>query len=512
MNADAARHRGLVTLSVMLATLMQAVDTTIANVALPHMQGNMGATLDQISWVLTSYVVASAIAIPLMGFLSARFGRKRIFMLSAAGFTVTSMLCGAAQNLEQIVLFRLLQGVCGAALVPLSQAVMLDTYPRERHAWAMAIWGVGVTVGPIIGPSLGGWITEYYSWRWVFYINLPVGLVSWLGMAAFMRETPLETTRRFDLQGFAFLAIGLAALQLMLDRGNTLDWFASTEIVIEAILAVLCLYLFVVHMFTHEHPFIEPGVFSDGNFRVGLLLIFMVGVVLLATLALLPPFMQNLMGYPVVDIGTLLAPRGAGTMTSMFLASRLGGRIDPRGLIAAGLGLVAASLWQMCQFTLDVKAWDIVHTGFTQGFGLGLVFASLNFVSFYTLAPRFRNEGTSLYSLMRSIGASIGISLAVTHLTRQTQVNHAGFVNFLDPTSLALRQAIESGAIDIETPAGLLALNAEVTRQAATLAYLQDFRAMMWVCLAAMPLILLLRRPPRVTSAPAAPPPVSSPE
>ncbi len=507
MNADPARHRGLATISVMLATLMQAVDMTIANVALPHMRGTMGATLDQIAWVLTSYVVASAIAIPLMGFLSSRFGRKRIFMWSVAGFTVASMLCGAAQNLEQIVLFRLLQGVCGAALVPLSQAVMLDTYPRERHAWAMAMWGVGVTVGPIIGPTLGGWITEYYSWRWVFYINLPVGVISWLGIAAFLRETPLERTRRFDLLGFSFLAIGLGALQLMLDRGHSLDWFASTEIVLEAAAAVLFLYLFVAHMFTHERPFIEPAIFSDGNFRVGLLLIFVVGMLLLSTLSLLPPFMQELMGYPVVDIGTLLAPRGAGTMSAMFIASRLAGRLDARGMIVAGFSLMALSLWQMSQFTLDIRPWDIVHTGFTQGFGLGLVFAPLNFISFNTLAPRFRNEGTSLYSLMRSIGASIGVSLVVTNLARQAQANHAAFAPYLDPSSLALRQAVELGAADISTPAGLLALNAEVTRQATTLAYLQDFRLMMWASLAAIPLVVLLRAPRRATSPAPAPEP-----
>lgn len=502
MSDDQPGRRGLATISVMLATLMQAVDMTIANVALPHMQGTMGATLDQIAWVLTSYVVASAIGIPLMGYLATRLGRKRIFLWSVAGFTAASMLCGAAQNLEQIVLFRLLQGLCGAALVPLSQAVMLDTYPRERHAWAMAIWGVGVTVGPIIGPALGGWITEHYSWRWVFYLNLPVGLVAWLGMAAFLRETPLDRTRRFDLLGYAFLAIGLGALQLMLDRGHSLDWFASTEIVVEAVAAALFLYLFVAHMLTHERPFIDPAVFADGNFRIGLMLIFSVGVVLLSALALLPPLLQNLMGYPVVDVGLLIAPRGAGTMSAMFIASRLGGRVDPRALIAGGFLLMSLSAWQMSLFTLDVRPWDIVHTGFTQGFGLGLAFASLNFITFNTLAPRFRNEGTALYSLMRSIGASIGVSLAVTYLGRQSQANHAAFVPSLDPSRLALREAVELGAVDLSTPAGLLALNAEVTRQATTLAYLQDFRLMMWVTLVALPLVLLLRGPqPRTVAA-----------
>jgi multidrug resistance protein len=325
----------------MLATIIQAVDTTIANVALPHMQGAMGATQDQIAWVLTSYIVAAAICMPLTGFLAAHFGRKRIFLWSVAGFTVASMLCGAAQSLPQIVLFRLLQGVFGASLVPMSQSVLLDSYPREQHASAMALWGVGVMVGPILGPTLGGWLTEYFSWRWVFYINFPVGLLAWFGIATFVRETAIDRSRRFDMLGFAFLALGIGALQMMLDRGQTLDWFASTEVTVEAMIAGLFLYLFVAHMFTHEHPFIEPGLFADRNFGVGLIVIFMVGVVLLATMALLPPFLLNLMGYPVVDVGFLLAPRGFGTMIAMLLAGRLSGRVDARGAIVTGLSLTA---------------------------------------------------------------------------------------------------------------------------------------------------------------------------
>ena len=303
-----AAHRGLVTLAVMLATIMQALDTTIANVALPHMQGTMGATQDQISWVLTSYIVAAAIFMPLTGFLAARLGRKRVFMWSVVGFTVASMLCGAAQNLGQIVVFRLLQGIFGASLVPLSQAVLLDAYPRERHGSAMALWGVGVMVGPILGPSLGGWLTEYYNWRWVFYINMPFGLLAWLGLAAFVHETPIDLLRRFDLPGFALLSIGIGSLQMMLDRGESLDWFTNPEVAIEAMLAGLAVYLFIAHIFTHTHPFIEPAIFKDRNFSVGLLFIFIIGVILLATMALLPPFMQNLMGYPVIDVGL---PAGA---------------------------------------------------------------------------------------------------------------------------------------------------------------------------------------------------------
>ncbi|MGD9788834.1 MAG: DHA2 family efflux MFS transporter permease subunit, partial [Sulfuricellaceae bacterium] len=402
-------HRGMITLSVMLATIMQALDTTIANVALPHMQGSMGATQDQISWVLTSYIVAAAIFMPLTGFLSDRLGRKRVFMASVVGFTLASMLCGAAQSLGQIVLFRLLQGVFGASLVPLSQAVLLDTYPREKHGSAMAMWGVGVMVGPILGPSLGGWLTEYYNWRWVFYINLPFGLLAWLGLAAYVHETPINRSRPFDLLGFALLSLGIGALQMMLDRGESLDWFASREVVMEAMLAGLAFYLFVAHIFTHSHAFLEPELFRDRNFSVGLLFIFIVGVILLATMALLPPFMQNLMGYPVLDVGYLLAPRGVGTMIAMITVGKLSGKVDPRYKIFLGLILTTLSLWEMTRFTTDVSGWDIVRTGIIQGLGLGFIFVPLSTITFSTLAPRYRNEGTALFSLMRNIGSSIGI-------------------------------------------------------------------------------------------------------
>ncbi len=502
----ATPRRGLITLTVMLATIMQALDTTIANVALPHMQGSVGATQDQISWVLTSYIVASAIFMPLTGFLSGRFGRKRIFIASVVGFTLTSMLCGAAQSLGQIVAFRFLQGVFGASLVPLSQAVMLDSYPREKHGSAMALWGVGVMIGPILGPSLGGWLTEYYSWRWVFYINLPFGVLAWLGLSAFLQESPLDRQRRFDLPGFALLSLGIGALQMMLDRGESLDWFASAEVVAEAVLCVLALYLFTVHIFTHEHPFIEPGLLRDRNFSLGLVFIFVVGIILLATMALLPPFLQGLMGYPIIDIGLLLAPRGLGTMAAMMVVGRLSGKVDPRALILLGLGLISLSLWRMSLFSLDTRGPDIVGTGIIQGMGLGLIFVPLSTLSFSTLAPRYRNEATSLYSLMRNIGSSIGISIVISYLAQRVQINHAAYADYIDPSRLPLQQAVESGAIDLASPQGLARVNQLLNQQATTLAYLQDFRLMMWITLAAIPLLLLLRQPtksqPSRTTAP----------
>jgi DHA2 family multidrug resistance protein len=486
----------LVTCSIMLATIMQALDTTIANVALPHMQGSLSATQDQVSWVLTSYIVAAAIMTPPTGFLSARLGRKRLFVWSVVGFTLASMLCGVAQSLDQMVLFRLLQGVFGAALVPLSQSVLLDTYPREKHGAAMAMWGVGVMVGPILGPTLGGYLTEYYNWRWVFFINLPFGILALLGILAFVQETP-RSDRPIDFFGFALLSISIGALQMMLDRGELKDWFSSTEIVLETVTACLAFYMFIVHMLTHPHPFLTPRLFRDRNMVTGLFFIFMVGIILLATMALLPPFLQNLKGYPVITVGFVLAPRGIGTMLAMLIVGRLVGRLDTRLLILSGLAMTAYSLWQMTGFNLDSSQRDLVESGIIQGLGLGFIFVPLSTITFSTLDPALRTEGTGLFSLLRNIGSSIGISVVTAMLSENTQVNHATLAEHVTPYNPMMQAPWLPGTWSLDTRAGLAALNGEVTRQAATIAYLNDFQAMMWVTLAAIPLLLLLRRPAR---------------
>ncbi len=497
MSTPTVPHRGMITFSIMLATIMQVVDMTIVNVALPHMQGSMSATQDQIAWVLTSYIVAAAIATPLTGVLAGRFGRKRLFVASVVGFTIASMLCGAATSLEQIVVYRVFQGMMGAALVPLSQAVLLDTYPREKHGSAMALWGMGVMVGPIIGPTLGGWLTEYYSWRWTFYINVPLGTLALLGVLTFLPETERSRPGRFDYFGFALLAIAIGALQLMLDRGETEDWFASREIVLEAVASGLALYLFVVHMFTAKEPFLEPRLFKDRNFVAGLMLMFTVGVMLLATLALLPPFLQNLLGFPVVTAGLVLAPRGVGTMVAMLVVGRLIGKVDTRGIVLFGLVATAYSLWEMTLFTAEVSVAQIVYTGVVQGVGLGFIFVPLTTVAFSTLDPALRNEGTAMFSLIRNMGSSIGISLFVTLLGQRTQVSHAGLAEQVTPFRDVLRAPWLPEAWDFTTRAGAVALDNEVTRQALMIAYLDDFRIMMVVTLLAAPLLLLVRTPRR---------------
>ncbi|MBN9265121.1 MAG: DHA2 family efflux MFS transporter permease subunit, partial [Hyphomicrobium sp.] len=397
-NTSGTEHRALLTVCVMLATIMQALDTTIANVALPYMQGSLSATLDQVNWVLTSYIVAAAIAMPVTGFLVARYGRKAVFLGAVAGFTVASVLCGIAASLEQMVLFRLLQGIFGAPLVPMSQSVLLDSYPKEQHGSAMAIWGVGVMVGPILGPTLGGYLTDTYNWRWVFYINLPVGILTFVGLSAYLSDSARRTVN-FDWFGFLALSIAIGSFQMMLDRGEQLDWFSSPEIVIEFVVAGLALYMFLVHTFTAEEPFIDPRMFNDRNFSLGLALIFMVGIILLATLALLTPYLQNLMGYPVLTAGMVLAPRGMGTMVAMMLVGRLINRVDARLLVLLGLGLTAYVLWEMSAYTPSVSQRTLVIQGVLQGLGLGFMFVPLSTIAFATLPAKYRTEGTALFSL-----------------------------------------------------------------------------------------------------------------
>jgi MFS transporter, DHA2 family, multidrug resistance protein len=481
-----APHRVLITLSVMLASIMQALDNTIANVALPRIQGSLSATQDQMAWVLTSYIIAAAIMTPLSGWLAGQVGRKRVFLFSVVGFTVASALCGLAQTLPEIVAARLLQGLCGAALIPMSQAVLLDINPPEDHAKAMAIWVMAVTIGPILGPALGGWLTEHYNWRWVFYINVPFGILSFLGILSFMPETQIRKSR-FDFFGFAALSVAIGSLQLMLDRGQLKDWFSSPEIRVEAIVSGTAFYLFVVHMLTTTKPaFVSPALFKDRNFLTGNLFIFIVGVVLFATLALLPPLLQDLMNYPVVLTGLVTAPRGIGTLLAMIIVSRIMGKIDTRLIIATGFGLTALSLWQMTGFYLQMDIAPVVWSGFAQGIGTGFVYVPLAAITFATLSPRYRNEGTALFSLIRNLGSSIGISAVETFLTRGTQTMHARLAEQVTPYGHTLGP-------HASTPQGLAMLNHMVTEQAAMIAYNNDFMLMMILTLCAVPLVMLLR-------------------
>jgi DHA2 family multidrug resistance protein len=438
-------NRGIITISVMLATVMNSLDTTIANVALPNMQGSVSASADQITWVLTSYIVAAAIMTPMTGWLAGRFGRKTVFMVSIVGFTVASALCGAATSLGQIVAYRLLQGLFGAALIPLSQAVLMDVYPPAEQGSAMAMWGMGALLGPIVGPALGGWLTDNFSWRWVFYINLPFGVMAFLGVSGFIKNQKAAIPVPMDLMGFGLLSVAIGAFQLFLDRGESQAWFESREIWIEATVAGLAGFLFLIHTLTADRPFLPRALFGDRNFVSATFSGFFIGILLYSTLALLPPMMEELLGYPVVTTGIVTAPRGVGTWVAMFLVGRLINRVDARLIIMTGLLFSAGSLWSMSGFSLQMDSHLVVWTGIFQGFGIGLVFVPLTILAFGTLNPLYRADGAGVFTLVRNLGSSVA------------------------------------------------ALNGAVNRQAAMVAYIDDFKLMAVVAILLIPMLLLMR-------------------
>ena len=491
--AAPALNRPMITACVILAVIMQALDTTIANVALPYIQGSVSASSDQINWVLTSYIVAAAIMTPPSGYLANRFGRKRILLISVTGFVVASILCGLAQSLVQIVGFRLLQGLFGAALVPLSQGILLDSYSVQERGSAMALFGVSVMVGPVLGPVLGGWLTENESWRWVFYINVPIGLLAFAGISIFVQETEQKKSARLDWTGFAALSIAIASLQLFLDRGEQLNWFSSGEILVEAVICASASYFFLVHIFTRRNTFVDPRLFLDRNFAVGMFFIFVVGVTYLASLALLTPYLQTLMGFPVVTAGVVMGPRGMGTMVCMFVVGRLIGKIDTRILLLIGLLITAYAMYDMTLWTPQVSQARIIITGFVQGAGLGFLFVPLTTTTFATLPAMMRAEGTGLYNLSRNIGSSVGISVVSALLVENTQINHAEIGSYITPFNPALSNPAVASAYDPTTASGLSALDSMVTLQSTIISYADDFKLMMIMSLAAIPLLLLLR-------------------
>ncbi|RST31738.1 DHA2 family efflux MFS transporter permease subunit [Sphingomonas ginkgonis] len=487
-------ERLITTIALMMGVLLQVLDTTIANVALPHMQAALSATQESINWVLTSYIVASAIALPISGWMADRFGRKRLLIVSVVLFTTASVLCAIATSLTEMVAFRALQGIGGAFIVPLAQATMFDINPREKHAQAMALFGGGLMIGPILGPVLGGWLTDNYNWRWVFLVNLPVGIICTLMLLRYMPKTETQN-RRFDMFGFGLLAIAVAALQLGLDRGQQKDWLDSWEIIIEFGLAIAAIWMFIVHLATAEHPLFDRSLFKDRNFSTGIVFMVVTGVLLLAGLALLPPLLQSLYGYSVLQSGFLTAPRGVGTLISMLLAGRLASRVDARILVGLGVVLMGASLYLMTGFALDQPSTPVIVSGVVQGLGLGLIFVPLQSLAFSTLAPSFRTTAASLLNLARNLGGSAGISVVSAQLVRMTQVSHADLAAHVTEQSIP---SADPNLLQVVAPGGDVALaviNAEVTRQALFIAYLDDFKLMMIVTFCALPLLVLMRKP-----------------
>jgi len=485
-------RRNMVTICAMTATIMQALDTTIANVALPYMQGTLSASQDQINWVLTSYIVAAAIMTAPVGWIANRFGRKRTFIICSAGFTVASVMCGLAQDINQMVLFRLLQGVFGAALVPLSQAVMLDSYALHERAKAMSIWGMGVMMGPIMGPSLGAWLTETYSWHWVFFVNLPFGIFTVLGLMVFMDETRQDAKLRFDWFGFAALAVGIGALQVALDRGEQLGWLESNEIIAEFIVSIAGFYYFFAHSFTTSHPFIQFALFRDRNFLTGCIFMAVMGLVLYSTMALASPYLQNVIGYPIITAGVLLASRGCGTFVAMMLVGRLMRHIEARTLIITGLSLTALSLYWMTAWTDQTGVSEIVTISIIQGFGFGLVFVPLSTVAFMTLPNHLRTDGTSMLTLMRNVASSVGISIVIAQLTEGGRRVYAILSEHITPFNHAMQMPDVSGMINLGTDKGRAMADVMVALQAQIIAFSQDYQLVMFFIMGSIPLAIMI--------------------
>ncbi|HJQ17540.1 MAG TPA: DHA2 family efflux MFS transporter permease subunit [Allosphingosinicella sp.] len=490
----AGLDRAMATVAIMVATVMQILDSTIANVALPHMQTSLGGTRESVSWVLTSYIFASAIAMPITGWLADRIGRKTLYLISVGGFTVASVLCATATSLSQMVAFRLVQGLAGAFLAPLGQATLLDIYPRESHAKAMTVFSIGVVVAPVLGPVLGGWLTENFNWRWVFLINLPIGLICIPLLLRFM-PTGAKLRRKFDLFGFAMLAVALGALQLMLDRGEQLGWFDSWEIWIELGLAISGGWMFVVHLFTDEDPVFEPRMFADRNFSVALGFTLVNGVVVMATSALLPTMLQGVLGHTVLHSGLLAMPRGLGVMLAMVIAGRLSEKVDSRILIVVGALMTAYSLWMMAGFTLDMDSRPIVISGLIQGTGMGMIWMPVTMLGFATLEPGLRTAASSLLTLGRNLGGSVGISMVTSLLAHNIQVSHSDLAAEITPASTPPLDPSIFSLLGAQGQTIVAMLDAEINRQAAMIAYIDDYHLLMLMNLAILPFILLLRKP-----------------
>jgi DHA2 family multidrug resistance protein len=497
LSGSGPANRSLITTTIVMASILPSIDATIANVALPSMGGSMSATPEQITWVLTSYIVSAAVMTPLTGWLANRFGRKRIFLVATLGFTIASGFCGLAQNLGEIIAFRILQGALGAPLAPLAQAVILDTYEYEERGPAMAAWSMGMMVAPILGPLLGGYLTQTLDWRWVFYINVPIGLLAAAGVLTFIPADRNHPSTRLDFIGWGLLSLFLVALQLMLDRGQSKDWFEAGEIVVYALLAAMGLYMFVAHIVTTRNPFISISLFRDRNLMTAMVLMLVTCIEIFSAMALLPLMMQSSMRYTASLAGLVLAPRGVAAFFSSYLAGKLVGKVDHRLLIVVGLGFFAASFWPLTGLAPDMDARLIVVSGVLQGMSNGLIFIPLSTMAYATLEPRLRGEATSLYGLARNLGGSIGISIMVAIHTTFIQTAREALTPFARADNPLMRPTPAYGWYDLASPSQLMALNAEIDRQATFSAYASVFSLLFVMTILAAPLVLLLRTPKR---------------
>jgi DHA2 family multidrug resistance protein len=486
--------RIFVTLAVMSSTLIQVLDTTIVNVALPHMQGELGATSDQISWILTSYLVSAAIFMPLTGYFADILGRKRYLLICIAGFVAASALCGISRNLTEIVLFRMLQGVFGAALVPLSQAIMSDAYPPEERGKAMAIWGLGVMVGPVLGPTLGGWLTDAASWRWTFYINVPVGGLSWFLASQFVPDTP-KAPRKMDWIGLALLSIGIAGLQYAIDRGNQQDWFGAMDIRVSALLGTVGMIGFVIYSLRSKgHALFNIRIFADRNFGTACFVVAALGLGMFGGMIIQPILLEGLLDYPIVTTGLVMAPRGIATAISMLIVGRLVNRIDARLLVAVGMLLSAGGSYAMTNYSLDINKFWVIWPAMVQGLGLGLIFVPLSTIAYATLPRARMAEAAGLYSLVRTMGSAFGISVITTMMSRESQViwnELGGHIQKFNPAVSAYLHALHLSPTD---PKAIAVIAGQIAQQSEMIAMLDMFKLISWSFLLMLPLVLFLRR------------------
>lgn len=509
-NAPGPR-RAIIVTCAMAGSVMQTLDSTIANVALPFMQGSLSASLDQVNWVLTSYIVAAAIMTAPVGWLAARFGRKRLFVTCTATFTLASVLCGMSQDLTQLVLFRLLQGAAGAALIPLSQSLVIDLYPAHERTKAQSIFGMGIMLGPIMGPTLGAWLTDQYSWHWVFLVNVPFGLIATFGLFIFMEETPPNTKLRFDWFGFAALAIGIGALQLALDRGEQVGWFESTEIIIYAIISVAGVYYFLAHSLTTPEPFVRFDLFKDRNYASACIFMAVMAVVLFSTMALVSPFLQHVSGHPVLSAGMILSSRGVGTFFAMMLIRSSMKYIEARTTMMIGLGITAYTLYLMSTFTNDTAASTIFFVGVLQGFAFGMVFVAVNTVAFLTLPDHLRTYGASFQTLIRNVSSSFGISVVIAQLTEGARRSRAELGDFVNPFNNALQMPDVARVIDMSTDSGRALVDQMLNMQALIIAYANDFRLLTFFALCALPVAFIIGPTKATFNERTKAPPVASP-
>jgi DHA2 family multidrug resistance protein len=505
----------IIAIAIMLGTFMEVLDTTVVNVSLPHIAGSLSATIDEATWVITSYLVANAMILPITGWLANYFGRKRLLMMSVTGFTIASVLCGLAPTLPLLIVFRIIQGAAGGALQPLSQAVLLESFPPDQRGKAMGFWGQGIVVAPIIGPVLGGWLTDTYSWRWVFYINIPFGIASIIMTTLFIFDPPYikRASSRIDYWGMGMLAVGIGALQVMLDKGQEKDWFSSHWIVGLLVVAVVFLVAFIVRELRTEHPVVSLRVFKDRTYSTGVFLMTLLGFVLYGSLVLLPIWLQTLLGYPAVQAGIAMAPRGIGSFIGMTLIGRVMHKFDPRKFLAGGLLVGAATLYQLSRMNLDAGYWDFFWPQFVQGISLAMLFVPLTTIAMSNIARENMGNATSLFNLLRNLGGGIGIAGVTTMVARfqQTHINMLGAnVTAYNPQTRALMGNLRAGFMAHGAAAGLarrqsyVAVFGMIERQATILSYIDVFQLLALIFLLMVPLVLIMKRPSHGTKPAAA--------